>query len=772
MAAPDLPTTFGKYRVLDRIAVGGMAEIYKARLEGIGGFSRTYAIKVIRPELSSRPEFVEMLLDEARIAGLLSHANIVQIADLGQIDQTWYIAMELVEGADLGKVLKRCKERGGPMPLAHALYVVGEVLKALDYAHTRTVLREGRLVPLSIVHRDVTPPNVLLSHQGEVKLTDFGIARASVKVMETVSGVIKGRFDYLSPEQAAGTPLDPRSDLFTVGVLLYEMVTGTHPFRRKREVDTVQAIRTADHRRAAALVPSLPPEVDALIEKALSLRATDRFPSAAAMREALDRHLHGTRQVASSTAFSGWLRGLLTDLVPGDPKALADAETRPRPIPGTENADRPTQLAPPPVATDTSLARLDTTVRRRPPLDPALLRGMPLPGALPSSALPAVGPVVAPPPAVPPPPPAPPDEETFIRPGLRVLDPAASLDAPGEWGDAPTRIRAPAPSAAPNLAAPSAVAPAPAPKPPPPAPKPAPQAAAAPPPAPRIAAPAVPPRPAARPAPPPPPIDDDSDELELELDGPEADEGLPTAPTRPGPRPADPPTHLEPAERLPSPAAVRPAAAPTDPPTRFEANAPRARAQRTANAADPPTHFERMGPSAAAPPAPQPPPAPPPAPPPRVSRLDTAPPPPRPAAPPLADARAPEAAAPPPRRPHPALVDDDNTPPPTAAPPLWAMALLGLGLAGFGMAAGAAIGTLAARRAPTRLSVVAPAGTAVGLDGAAPAAGALSFPVSAGPHTVTVVLPGRRPVQHAVNVDGGTEKVLVVDAASAASESP
>ena len=214
MAAPATEhQRFGKYQIVERIAAGGMAEIFKARLDGIGGFHRTFAIKRILPHLTANPEFVDMLVDEAKVAGLLSHANIVQILDLGSIDQQYYIAMEFVNGRDLGQILARCADKGITLPVPHAVYVLLEMLKGLEYAHNRQVMRGGRPAPLNIVHRDISPANVLLSFQGEVKLTDFGIAKASVKALETMSGVVKGRFDYMSPEQASGGTIDQRSEI-------------------------------------------------------------------------------------------------------------------------------------------------------------------------------------------------------------------------------------------------------------------------------------------------------------------------------------------------------------------------------------------------------------------------------------------------------------------------------------------------------------------------------------------------------------------------------
>lgn len=307
------PTTFGKYRILERIAVGGMAEIYKARLDGIGGFHRTFAIKRILPHLVSKSDFVDMLVDEAKVAGLLSHANIVQIMDLGQVEGTYYIAMEYVNGPDLGRVLRKCREKGITLPVPHAVFVTIEVLKGLEYAHNRQVMRGGRAVPLNIVHRDISPANVLVSFQGEVKITDFGIAKASVKALETVSGVIKGRFDYISPEQAAGKRADQRSDLFMTGVALYEMLTGRHPFKSDSEVETLEAIRDASHTPASEVNPDVPYQLELILEQALTADPAERFQSATAMKEALDRFFHDSGFIFSHSTLAAFLKGLFPE---------------------------------------------------------------------------------------------------------------------------------------------------------------------------------------------------------------------------------------------------------------------------------------------------------------------------------------------------------------------------------------------------------------------------------------------------------------------------
>ncbi len=326
LATPAVQT-FGKYQILQRIATGGMAEIYKARLEGIGGFQRTFAIKRILPHLSQNADYVAMLVDEAKVAGLLSHANIVQILDLGQVDDVWYIAMEFVHGRDLKAVLERCRLRGLQLPVPHSVYTAIELLKGLEYAHQRQVMRGGRPVPLDIIHRDVSPPNILLSFQGEVKLTDFGIARASLKVLETQAGVIKGRFDYMSPEQASGRKdLDQRSDLFSVGVVLYEMLTNRHPFRAGSELDTLENVRAGKYEPVSAINPDVPFTLETIVDRALRVEREERYPSATVFKEALDKFFHDAGFLFTQSTLASYVKSLFPEFAQGaSPQGEDDA---------------------------------------------------------------------------------------------------------------------------------------------------------------------------------------------------------------------------------------------------------------------------------------------------------------------------------------------------------------------------------------------------------------------------------------------------------------
>ena len=329
IVAKSTAQTFGKYQILERIATGGMAEIYKAKLEGIGGFERLFAIKRILPHLSQNADYVAMLVEEAKVAGLLSHANIVQILDLGQVGQIWYIAMEYVHGADLGAALKRASKKGLCLPVPHAVFIILELLKGLEYAHKRQVMRDGKAVPLNIIHRDISPPNILLSFQGEVKLTDFGIARASHRMLETEAGVVKGRYDYMSPEQAkSAKDLDHRSDLFSVGIVLYQMLTGVHPFQADTELGTRDRIRLGQFEPVTRVNPSIPMALETIVGQALDGDRDKRFSSATVFKETLDQFFHDSGFIFTHATLATYVRGLFPEATVRSAMDDADLPTR------------------------------------------------------------------------------------------------------------------------------------------------------------------------------------------------------------------------------------------------------------------------------------------------------------------------------------------------------------------------------------------------------------------------------------------------------------
>ena len=287
MALPDafdLPQPFGDYTLLHRIAVGGMAEIYRAKTRTVADEERLVAIKVIHPRLVEDHQFVQMMVEEARISVLLSHPNIAHCFDLGCIDGIYFLVMEYIDGADAFRVLRKASEVSCELPVDVCLYVAAEVAAGLEHAHTKTDV-VGR--PLSIVHRDVSPQNILLGLGGEVKLIDFGIAKAAMRAGQTQAGVIKGKFHYMSPEQARGEAVDGRSDLFSVGVVLYELLTGRALYDEDSVPELLDRVRGADIEPPAVHRAALPPPVNDLVLRALAEQRDKRFQTAGAMERSL-----------------------------------------------------------------------------------------------------------------------------------------------------------------------------------------------------------------------------------------------------------------------------------------------------------------------------------------------------------------------------------------------------------------------------------------------------------------------------------------------------
>jgi eukaryotic-like serine/threonine-protein kinase len=282
--------SFGPYRLVHQIATGGMAELHLALTRGIGGFEKYVALKMIHPNFSSDDHFIEMLVDEAKITVQLQHANIGQIFDLGRVGDTYYIAMEYVDGCDLYKLLRRAAEKDRPFPVEIAAYICKEVCSGLDHAHRKRDM-DGR--PLGIIHRDISPQNVLISTSGEVKVVDFGIAKATMRARQTRAGVIKGKYYYMSPEQASGEPLDARTDIFSAGILLHEMLTGQMLYWQEDVQRLLEMVRRADIAPPSANRKGVPPELDRMAMRALSRKVGGRWQTAYDFAAALERFLHG-----------------------------------------------------------------------------------------------------------------------------------------------------------------------------------------------------------------------------------------------------------------------------------------------------------------------------------------------------------------------------------------------------------------------------------------------------------------------------------------------
>jgi serine/threonine protein kinase len=292
-AAPSAPSwrddRFGPYELLDRVAIGGMAEVFKAKRTGVEGFEKVVALKRILPHLSDNKEFVDMFVDEAKMVAGLTHPSIVQIFDLGKIDKSLYIVMEYVHGRDLRTIMKRAREKGLRMPLDLSLRVVSQVCAALEYAHRK---KDERGRPMEIVHRDVSPQNILISFEGEVKLVDFGIAKAATKASNTDRGALRGKLLYMSPEQAWGRTIDRRSDVFSLGIVLYEMVTETKPFiGAGTELTILELVRQCVITPARGINPRVPEVLDRVIMKALARDPPERYQDAGQMQRGLERFL-------------------------------------------------------------------------------------------------------------------------------------------------------------------------------------------------------------------------------------------------------------------------------------------------------------------------------------------------------------------------------------------------------------------------------------------------------------------------------------------------
>jgi eukaryotic-like serine/threonine-protein kinase len=266
-----------------------MAEVFKGVAESLQGFRKNVAIKRVLPALTKNTKFVTMFLDEARLSLFLQHANIVQVFDIGHADDTYFIVMEYVDGVDLKMVLEWRRRIGRRLTIGQTIYMIMEVCKGLAYAHDLTHPETGER--MGIVHRDVSPANVLISRNGEIKLADFGLAKAASQVESTDPGVVKGKMSYLSPEAARGENVDHRADIFSVGILLYEMLTSKRLFYGDTDYQTVELVRNAKIPPIAAQNPEVEPEFEEICRKALARRTEDRFQSATDLQDALAHYL-------------------------------------------------------------------------------------------------------------------------------------------------------------------------------------------------------------------------------------------------------------------------------------------------------------------------------------------------------------------------------------------------------------------------------------------------------------------------------------------------
>ena len=282
------PQMFGRYLLLDKVAAGGMAEVWRAKITGEANFQRIVAIKKILPHVSEDEDFITMFTDEALITASLVHANIGQVYEFSKVNDVFYIAMEYISGKDLKSLWSWSKARGQVMPIELAAFIVMRMCDGLEYAHSR---RDNTGNPSAVVHRDISPQNVLISWEGDVKVIDFGIAKATEKSGKTRPGTLKGKFAYMAPEQIRGLPLDGRSDIFAIGVVLYELCTGQRGFQADSEFSLLEMVRNVEIRPPSLLNQALPPELERIIYKSLAKDRDQRYASCADMSEDLQRFL-------------------------------------------------------------------------------------------------------------------------------------------------------------------------------------------------------------------------------------------------------------------------------------------------------------------------------------------------------------------------------------------------------------------------------------------------------------------------------------------------
>ncbi|WP_279635584.1 serine/threonine protein kinase [Corallococcus carmarthensis] len=373
--------TFGRYELLRKLATGGMGAVYLARQKGPVGFQKLLVVKRLLPHLSEDDEFLQMFLDEARIAALLNHPNIAQIYEMGDVDGQYYIAMEYVHGEPLGSLVPRASAHPGGFPLGLRCRIIAEAAAGLDAAHNARS-PSGR--KLSLIHRDVSPQNVLVGFNGGVKLIDFGVAKAQGKLSQTVVGTIKGKHAYMSPEQARGEPLDARSDVFGLGTVFYELLTNGRLFKRETEMATLKAVVGHKIVPPSEAVPGIPKSLDPIVFKALARKRDDRFTTAGELQLALEEFLQQEKLHGTSAHLAAFMRDVYADeleeerfaaeptMIYFDPRLMArpgGAAPAKAPAPGTTSSSSKAQQAPaktPPRAPEPSVSQSSTKAAASP----------------------------------------------------------------------------------------------------------------------------------------------------------------------------------------------------------------------------------------------------------------------------------------------------------------------------------------------------------------------------------------------------------------------
>jgi serine/threonine protein kinase len=330
MSAKGQPVRFGKYLVLAKVTEGGMAEVFLA--QPVGKPELRVALKTLHRQMSQNKQYAELFVNETRLALLLKHSNVVETYDVGKVDEQYFIAMEYIAGQDVKNIFKRCSDSSERMPVPIALHVAVETLRGLAYAHD---LSDTDGQPLNIVHRDVSPSNIRISYDGAVKLIDFGVAQGLVSLQSQI-GLVKGKVSYMSPEQVRGMPIDRRSDVFSMGIVLFEMLTQSRLFVADSTFDLMERVRQARVPDILELNPRVPSQVKAIVEKALNREAKGRFDTAAQFADelahALDRYKFDVREL------SFFMQRLFRDESAAERELLsmsAEAPSPPPPPPAT-----------------------------------------------------------------------------------------------------------------------------------------------------------------------------------------------------------------------------------------------------------------------------------------------------------------------------------------------------------------------------------------------------------------------------------------------------
>jgi serine/threonine protein kinase len=303
-AGPVPIKSYGKYFLVSKLAEGGMAEIFLAKQVGVEGFEKNVVVKRMLAHLSTAGDFVAMFLDEARLASRLSHPNVVQVLDLGFEGGCYFIAMEYLAGEDFSTVIRSAAKQRTFVPLSIALKVLSQAAQGLHYAHEFT---DSKGQPLNVVHRDVSPSNIFVTYSGQVKMLDFGIAKAESRVTATTAGVVKGKYQYMAPEQAQSLPVDRRADVYSLGVCMYEVLCNARPFARDTDLAILNAVLKNEYRPPRQLRPDLPVELEQILVKALSRDAADRYQTALEFSDAVENYLRASTSVTRGAALSTYM---------------------------------------------------------------------------------------------------------------------------------------------------------------------------------------------------------------------------------------------------------------------------------------------------------------------------------------------------------------------------------------------------------------------------------------------------------------------------------